>query len=81
MDRPEKNNAFDTSMFEALEQISLNGPKAISHALAVLRQSRDLFLKEALAKEAEAAAELIVSGECIHGITAFMEKKEPQFPD
>jgi len=61
------------------EQISRNGPKAINHALAVLRQSRDLFLKEALAKEAEAAVKLIVSGECIHGITAFMEKRHLSF--
>ena len=51
------------------------------HALAVLRQSRDLYLKKALDKEAGIAANLIASGECIHGITAFMEKKEPKFPD
>ena len=63
------------------ELISQNGPKAIRHALAVLRQSRNLPLKEALGREAEAAAKLIASGECIYGIIAFMEKKEPKFPD
>ncbi len=66
---------------ELASQISQNGPKAIRHALAVLRQSRDLSLKNALDKEAELAADLIASGECIHGITAFMEKKPAQFPD
>ena len=76
----DKGRCLDDAM-ELAEQISRNGPKAISHALALLRQSRDLLLKEALAKEAEAAAKLIVSGECIHGISAFMEKKVPRFPD
>jgi len=63
------------------EEINRNGPKAVSHALAVLRQSRDLSLEVALDKEAESASDLIASGECIHGITAFMEKKLPRFPD
>lgn len=76
----DKGRCLDDAMTLA-EQISRNGPTAVSHALAVLRQSRDLLLKEALASEAEAAAKLIVSGECIHGITAFMEKKAPRFPD
>ncbi|MFZ3047960.1 MAG: enoyl-CoA hydratase/isomerase family protein [Desulfatirhabdiaceae bacterium] len=67
--------------FNLAEQIAQNGPNAIRHALAVIRQSRDLPLEKALELEAEMAAELIVSGECIHGITAFMEKKKPEFPD
>jgi len=67
--------------FSLAEQIAQNGPKAVRHALAVIRQSRDLPLGKALELEAETAAELIVSGECMHGITAFMEKKKPEFPD
>jgi methylglutaconyl-CoA hydratase len=67
--------------FNLAEQIAQNGPKAIRHALAVIRQSQDLPLKKALELEAETAAQLIVSGEYIHGITAFMEKKKPEFPD
>ena len=27
------------------------------------------------------AAELIASGECVHGVTAFMSRTEPTFPD
>jgi len=76
----DNGRCLDDAM-EPAEQISQNGPKAIRHALAVLRQSRDLSLKKALDKEAELAAELIASGECIHCITAFMEKKQAQFPD
>jgi enoyl-CoA hydratase/carnithine racemase len=76
----EKGRSVDDA-FNLAEQIAQNGPKAIRHALAVIRQSRDLPLEKALELEAEMAAELIVSGECIHGITAFMEKKKPEFPD
>ncbi len=76
----DKGRGLDDAVALA-EQISRNGPKAVRHALAVLRQSRDLPLKAALDKEAQAAAELIATGECIHGITAFMEKKAPRFPD
>lgn len=63
------------------EQIAENGPKAVRQALAVIRQSQELSLEKALELEANAAAELIASGECIHGITAFMDKTVPEFPD
>ena len=76
----EKGRCLEEALALA-EDIGRNGPRAVRHALAVLRQSRDLPLKEALDREAEEAATLIASGECIHGITAFMEKKAPQFPD
>ncbi len=72
------------SVSEALKlakQIAGNGPKAVRQALAVIRQSQGLSLEKALELEATAAAELIASGECIHGITAFMDKKHPEFPD
>ena len=75
-----KGCCLDDAM-KLAEQIGRNGPKAISHALAVLRQSSDLTLKEALTIEVKVAAKLIASGECIHGITAFLEKKAPRFPD
>ena len=72
------------SLPEALdlaEQIARNGPRAVRRALAVIRRSRDLSIPEALELEAETAAELIAPGECLHGVTAFMEKKTPDFPD
>ena len=70
------NDALDLA-----EQIAQNGPKAVRSALVVIRQSQGLPLEKALELEAETAAELIVSGECMHGIMAFMEKKKPEFPD
>ena len=72
------------SVDEALNlagQIAQNGPKAVHSALAVIRQSQEMPLGKALELEVEMAAKLIASGECMHGITAFMEKKEPEFPD
>ena len=74
----------DESVNEALklaEQIAQNGPRAVRHALSVIRQSQGLTMGKALELEAATAAELIASGECMHGLTAFMEKKGPKFPD
>lgn len=36
---------------------------------------------EALELETEEAVSLIASGECIHGITAFLSRQKPVFPD
>lgn len=76
----DKGCCIDDAM-DLAGQIARNGPNAVRHALRVLRDSRDLSLNKALEKEAKAAAELIVSGECIHGITAFMENRPPKFPN
>jgi len=67
--------------FMLADQIAQNGPRAVRHALTVIRQSQGMSLEKALELEAETAAELIASGECIHGIAAFLEKKKPEFPD
>jgi hypothetical protein len=40
-----------------------------------------MSLKEALELELERAVTLISSGECYHGISAFLSKKEPEFPE
>jgi enoyl-CoA hydratase len=50
-------------------------------ALAVIRRVRELPMQQALDLEREQAVSLIVSGECVHGITAFLSKQEPVFPD
>lgn len=61
--------------------ISKNGPRAVRCALKVIRESRNLSLHRSLDLEADQAVSLIVSGECFHGVAAFMEKREPDFPD
>lgn len=67
---------------EALAQmIASNGPRAVRSALEVIRRSGDLPEQEALDLEFDRAAALIASGECMHGIPAFMSRTQPDFPD
>ena len=61
--------------------IAENGPRAVRHALALIRNSRNQSYDASLEEEARRAVELIVSGECFHGVAAFLEKKKPEFPD
>jgi len=63
------------------EAICENGPRAVRHALAVIRQSRNMTLDQSLDMEMEQAVTLVESGECVHGITAFLEKRKAEFPD
>ncbi len=69
---------------ESLEMagiIAKNGPLAVRAALEVIRRSPDIPFRDALELETLVASDLIASGECLHGITAFLSKKDPDFPD
>lgn len=66
---------------EMAERIAANGPSAIRHALSVIRRSADLPQGNALQLETDEAVSLITSGECYHGIMAFMNNEKPDFPD
>ena len=61
--------------------IAKNGPRAVRHCLALIRRVPDLDLDAALELETREAVALIAGGECFHGIQAFMEKRQPEFPD
>ncbi|HOJ13015.1 MAG TPA: enoyl-CoA hydratase/isomerase family protein [Deltaproteobacteria bacterium] len=61
--------------------IASNGPRAVRSALSVIRRVADLDALSALELETETAVDLIASGECIHGITAFLSKQKAVFPD
>lgn len=63
------------------ETIAKHGPRAVRGALAVIRRTPDLAHADALALELDLASELIAGGECVHGITAFLSRTEPSFPD
>jgi len=70
--------------YEALalaESIAQNGPRAVRAALSVVRRANDMSLADALDYESDQAATLIASGECIHGISAFLTKQKAEFPD
>ena len=58
-----------------------NGLRAVRHALAVIRQSQNMSLDQSLDMEMELAVTLVESGQCVHGITAFLEKRKAKFPD
>lgn len=74
----------DSVLAEAVslaEMIAENGPRAIRNGLALLRENQNLPYSTMLDKEEALAAALISSGECVHGVGAFLEKKKPVFPD
>ena len=66
---------------EMAEAIMANGPQAVRSALKVIRAGRNLSLEETLALERHTAVDLIASGECLHGIGAFLNGQPPVFPD
>lgn len=50
-------------------------------ALRVIRAGRNLSLQATLDLEQQTAVDLIASGECLHGIGAFLAGQTPDFPD
>ena len=66
---------------EMAEAIMGNGPQAVQSALKVIRAGRNLSLLETLDLEQRTAVDLIASGECLHGIGAFLNGQTPVFPD
>jgi enoyl-CoA hydratase/carnithine racemase len=63
------------------EEIVCNGPQAVRSALTVIRAGRHLSLQATLDLEQQTAVDLIASGECLHGIGAFLTGQTPDFPD
>ncbi len=61
--------------------IGANGPRAVRSALEVIRSTSNPSLNNALALEMERAIALITTGECVHGISAFLSRTTPEFPD
>ncbi len=73
-------NALNEAIAMA-EAIMRNGPQAVRCALKVIRASRHLSLQAALDLEKQTAIDLIASGECLHGIGAFLTGQTATFPD
>jgi enoyl-CoA hydratase len=76
----ETSGALDEAVLLA-EMIAENGPRAVRTALGLIRENQNTSFNTSLHMEAELAAALISSGECFHGVSAFLEKKKPEFPD
>ena len=66
---------------ELAEGIANNGPRSVRHALKVIRKTPELTYMDALEMESKEAVDLIVTGECVYGIAAFLTKEKPDFPE
>ena len=66
---------------ELAEIIAGKGPRTVRSALEVIRSACGMSLQEALELETKKAIALITSGECYHGISAFLSKEKSRFPD
>lgn len=75
-----EGKALDEALSIA-EMIASNGPGAVRSSLLLLRESRNMTFSESLEMESRLASTLISSGECFHGVGAFIEKRKPVFPD
>lgn len=73
-------DCLETAM-DLADQIAANSPRAVHAALSLIRQSRDLTFNQTLDLEMEKAVALIASGEYFFGVSAFLEKRKPEFPD
>jgi len=76
----EPGKALDEAV-ELAKGIADNGPQAVRHALKVIRKTPDISYMNALLMESQEAVDLILTGECAHGISAFLTKKKPVFPE
>jgi enoyl-CoA hydratase/carnithine racemase len=54
-------------------------PVAIGVLRELARTTRDLSLEEGLRREAEGFRRCLASDDGLEGVTAFLEKREPQF--
>ena len=64
---------------EVAQSILKNGPEAIRISLECINKGMDITLDEGLDLEVKAFSELFGSGETDEGLTAFVEKRKPDF--
>lgn len=76
----EPGHCLDSAL-ELARTIAANGPRAVRASLAVLRRAGELPVSDALELESRHAVDLILSKECVDGITAFISGRKPEFKD
>lgn len=64
---------------EYVKSITANGPKALAVVKEICDTTFSMAAKQALEFENEKAAENVLSGQCIEGIGAFLEKRAPKW--
>ncbi len=73
--------------FDQLEDFSLkiakavlrNGPESVAKSLSCIHKASDVTLEEGLRYEVEAFSQLFETNETLEGLTAFVEKRKPNF--
>ncbi len=76
---PKEN--FRSRVTEYVESITANGPMALQVVKEIIDSTIPMDEDEALAFEREKAASNVLSGQCIEGITAFLEKRTPKWAE
>ena len=71
---------FQAHVIDYVKSITANGPMALRVVKEIIDATLTMNEVEALAFEREKAAENILSRQCIEGISAFLEKRPPQWP-
>lgn len=72
-------DALDTVVSEYIEQIRLGGPEAVARTKDLLRRIPAMPREDAFAWTAEVSAGLFTSTEAREGMTAFLEKRKPEW--
>ena len=62
-----------------MKRITANGPKALQVVKEICDATTTMKEDEALEFERQRAAENVLSGQCIEGISAFLEKRAPKW--
>ncbi len=70
---------FKPHVTEYVKSITANGPKALEVVKEICDSTFTMEEDQALGFEIERAAENILSGQCIEGISAFLEKRSPKW--
>lgn len=76
---PKEN--FLARVTEYVESITANGPMALQVVKEIIDSTISMDEDQALAFEREKAASNILSGQCVEGITAFLEKRAPKWAE
>ena len=74
---PKEN--FRSRVTEYVESITANGPMALQVVKEIIDSTIWMDEDQALAFEREKAASNVLSGQCVEGITAFLEKRAPKW--
>jgi enoyl-CoA hydratase len=70
---------FDSYVIEYVKSIIANSPSALQAAKEIVDATHSMDENEALAFERNKAADNLLSGQCIEGIGAFLEKRAPDW--